>query len=126
MVPVEEMGSLMIAVMVPDDTDLETLNAAHAAHIADKLVAAMAKHSLLDDDTRRAPPAGADFLTPHDKTTMTPSTRTNAPPSAPCFNSPVYRGRFSTARPHSDDKVAIPLSRFILRKAEHERSPLGG
>lgn len=64
---IEEMGSLMIAVMVPDDTALETLNGALAAHIADKLVTAMAKNSPLDDDTRRALPAGADFLKRHDK-----------------------------------------------------------
>lgn len=63
----EEMGSLLLAVMVPDDAALETLNGALASHIADKLVTAMAKNSPLDADTRRVLPGGPDILKRHDK-----------------------------------------------------------
>ena len=63
----EEMGSLMLAVKVPDDTTLETLNGALAGHIADKLVTSMAKNNPLDADTRRLLPGGRDILKRHDK-----------------------------------------------------------
>jgi len=63
----EEMGSLMIAVMVPDDATLETLNGALASHIADKLILAMVQNRPIDSDTRRALPGGPEIIKRHDK-----------------------------------------------------------
>jgi len=63
----EEMGSLLLAVVVPDDATLETLSGALAAHIADKLVASIASNRPLDADTRRTLPGGPDALKRHDK-----------------------------------------------------------
>ncbi len=58
----EEMGSLLVAVVLPDDTALETLNGALAAHIADKLVLAALNNRALDPQARRALPAAAILM----------------------------------------------------------------
>lgn len=62
----EEMGSLLVAVMLPDDAALETLNGALAAHIADKLVVAATQNRQIDPNARRLLPA-ADLLKRQDK-----------------------------------------------------------
>jgi len=63
----EEMGSLMLAVVLPDDAALETLNGALAEHIADKLIVAATQNRSLDDDMRRALPGGPELLKRHDR-----------------------------------------------------------
>jgi hypothetical protein len=63
----EEMGSLLLAVMVPDDIALESLNNALAAHIADKIVLAATQNRPLDPQARRALPNAAELLKRHDR-----------------------------------------------------------
>ena len=62
----EEMGSLMLAVALPDDAALESLNGALAAHIADTLVVSAVLNKPVDKSIRRALPAIPEMLKRHD------------------------------------------------------------